>query len=105
MRTLGQLLVILGKTQQLSAGYLTPVGTPSPNALETAIALRNQFDPFTLASNPQPNMTSWSTGPNILLGPARLERTGTLGQTAIYLEDRMGRIDTSHTPQPAYFLA
>lgn len=97
--TLQTLLTILGKDQKLAAGYLTPVGTP-PNALETVIALKQQFNPFTLAQNPLPGMTGMGA-PNILLTPAWVASLAA-GQDAIFLSDVGGRIDASHTPQPAY---
>lgn len=101
--TLQGVLNILGKDQKLAAGYLTPVGTP-PNALETLIALKNQFDPFTLRSNPLPGMTNQVGAPNILLTPARVQSIA-IGQDAIFLADTEGRIDMSHNPQPAYLFA
>lgn len=96
MNTLETLLTILGKDQKLSPGYLTPVGTP-PNALETVKALRQQFDPYTLLQNPLAK-------PVPLLTPAWVGSLAA-GQDAIFLEDSMGRIDTSQTPQPAYYFS
>ena len=104
MGTLDNLLATLGKTQKLSAGYLTPVGTPYPNALETVRALRQQFDPFTLAQNPLGNMTNRVEAPNVLLSPAWVASLAA-GQDAIFIEDVQGRIDTSHTPKAAYVFA
>lgn len=97
---LDNLLTILGKDQHLAPGYLTPVGTP-PNALETVRALRQQFDPRVLPQNPLPGMTNQPGAPNILLTPAWVASLAA-GQDAIFLEDVGGRIDASHTPQPAY---
>lgn len=96
---LDNLLTTLGKDQHLAPGYLTPVGTP-PNALETVKALRQQFDPIVLRSNPLPGMTGMGA-PNILLSPAWIGSLAA-GQDAIFLEDVGGRINTSNTPQPAY---
>lgn len=101
--TLQGLLAILGQTQKLAAGYLTPVGTP-PNALETLVALKNQFDPYTLLNSPLPGMTNQVGAPNVLLTPARVV-TISVGQDAIFLSDTEGRIDLSHNPQPAYLFA
>jgi hypothetical protein len=103
VNTLDTLLQILGRTQKLAAGYLTPVGTggASPNALDTVVALRQQFDPFTLAHNPLPGMTNQVGAPNVLLTPAWVASLAA-GQDAIFLSDIGGRIDASHTPQPAY---
>lgn len=103
MNTLQSLLTILGQNQHLAPGYLTPVGTP-PNALETVRALKQQFDPFTLAQNPLPGMTNQVGAPNILLTPAWVASLAA-GQDAIFLEDVGGRIDASHTPQPAYIFS
>jgi hypothetical protein len=94
MNTLNELLTVLGDTQKLSAGYLTPVGSPNPTALQTLIALRKQFDPWVLLQNPLAKPVS-------LLTPAWVGSLGA-GQDAIFLEDVQGRIDTSHTPKPAY---
>lgn len=102
--TLNELLATLGDTQKLSAGYLTPVGTPNPTALQTLRALRQQFDPWVLAQNPLPNMTGRVGAPNILLSPAWVGSLAA-GVDAIFLEDVMGRLDTSHTPKPAYILS
>lgn len=104
MNNLQQLLTILGKTQKLSAGFLTPVGNPvgtPPNAHDTLRALKQQFDPYVLLQNPLPNMGSRGGGPNPLLTPAWVGSLAA-GQDAIFLEDAMGRINTSNTPQPAY---
>jgi hypothetical protein len=95
--TLNELLAILGDTQKLSAGYLTPVGSPNPTALQTLIALRKQFDPYTLIQNPL-------SRPATLMTPAWVASLAA-GQDAIFLEDVGGRIDTSHTPQPAYIFS
>lgn len=103
MNSLQTLLTILGKDQKLSAGYLTPVGTP-PNALETVRALKQQFDPYVLAQNPLPGMTNQPGAPNVLLAPAWIASLAA-GQDAIFLSDVGGRIDASHTPQPAYIFA
>lgn len=103
MNDLQQLLTILGKDQKLLPGFLTPVGTP-PNALETVRALKQQFDPYTLLQNPLPNMTNRNGGPNPLLAPAWVASLAA-GQDAIFLDDAMGRIDTSRTPQPAYIFS
>jgi hypothetical protein len=94
MGSLQELLITLGNDQKLSAGFLTPVGTPQPTALQTVRALRQQFDPYTLLQNPL-------SIPATLMTPAWV---GSLagGGDAIYLSDVGGRIDTSHTPKPAY---
>jgi hypothetical protein len=94
MGTLQELLVILGNDQKLSAGYLTPVGTPSPTALQTVRALRQQFDPWVLIQNPL-------NVPATLMTPAWVASLAA-GQDAIFLSDVGGRIDASHTPKPAY---
>jgi len=101
MNTLQTLLIILDG-QKLLPGYLSPAGTGT--ALETVIALKNQFDPFTLAQNPLPGMTSWASAPNVLKCPAWVASLAA-GQDAIFLSDVMGRIDASHTPKPAYIFA
>jgi len=101
MGTLQELLISLGKDQKLGAGYLTPVGTPSPNALETCRALRNAFDPFTLVQSPLNGMTNVLT-PNILLSPAYVSNAAG-APSAIFLDGVDGNLDFSHgTKQPAY---
>jgi hypothetical protein len=100
MPNLQNLLVILDG-QKLAAGYLTPAGTGT--ALETAIALKNQFDPYTLAASPLPGMTNVAT-PNVLLSPAWVASLAA-GQDAIFLSDVGGRIDASHTPKPAFLFS
>jgi hypothetical protein len=103
MNSLQEILISLGKDQKLGAGYLTPVGTPAPNALETVRALRQAFDPFTLVQNPLPNMTNVPT-PNILFSPAYVSNAA--GQpSAIFLDGVDGNLDFSHgVKQPAYTL-
>jgi hypothetical protein len=98
MPNLQNLLVILDG-QKLSAGYLSPAGTGT--ALETVIALKNQFDPFTIAGNPLPGMTNQVGAPNILLSPAWVGSLGA-GIDGIFLSDVGGWLDQSHTPKPAY---
>jgi hypothetical protein len=93
MNTLNQLLIILDG-QKLGAGYLTPGG---PTALETVIALRQQFDPFTLLGNP-------ITPPAVLLTPAWVGSLGA-GKDAIFLDGVDGALDLSHNQQPAYVFA
>ena len=89
--TLQQLLVILDG-QKLSAGYLTPAG--SGTALETAIALIQQFDPFTLVQNP-------IARPAPIFTDAWVARFA--GQDAIFLNGADGFLDLSHgAQQPAY---
>ena len=95
MRTLQTLLVILDG-QKLTAGYLTPAG--SGTALETVIALKNQFDPYTLIQNPL-------SRPATLFTPASVRSLGTVGQTGIFLEGVDGNLDLSHAPQPAYIFS
>jgi hypothetical protein len=101
MNTLQDLLVILDG-QHLGAGYLTPVGTApnAPNALETVIALKKGFDPWTLATNPLPGMTNQPGAPNILLSPAWVASLGA-GQDAIFLAGVDGKLDLSKAG-PAY---
>lgn len=105
MNSLQTLLTILGRTQKLAAGYLTPVGTGGapPNAHDTVIALKQQFDPYTLAQNPLPGMTNQVGAPNILLAPAWVASLAA-GQDAIYISGLEGRIDNSH-PGPAYIFS
>jgi hypothetical protein len=79
--------------QKLSAGYLTPSG--SGTALETVIALKQQFDPYTLLSNPIPV-------PALLFTPAWVGSLGA-GKDAIFLDGVDGYLDLSHPgQQPAY---
>lgn len=106
MANLENLLQTLGRTQKLIAGYLTPVGTggAAPNALDTVVALKNQFDYYTYLQNPLPGMTNQVGSPNILLAPAWIASLAA-GQDAVYLSDVGGAIDQSHTPKPAYLLA
>jgi hypothetical protein len=103
MNTLQTLLQLLGRTQQLSPGYLTPVGTGGapPNAWDTVVALKNQFDPFTLAGSPLPGMTNQVGAPNILLSPAWIASLAA-GQDAIFLDDVSGNLNISTSQQPAY---
>ena len=91
MRTLQSLLTILDG-QHLMPGYLTPAG--SGTALETVIALKNQFDPYTLLQNPLPQPTPLFTP--VFIGSLAW------GQDAIFLNDVSGMIDLSHGKQPAY---
>lgn len=106
MPNLQDLLTILGTTQKLAPGYLTPVGTAPnpPNAHDTLRALKQQFDPFTLRSNPLPGMTNQVGAPNVLLSPAWVASLAA-GQDAIFLSDVGGRLNTSNTPQPAYIFS
>lgn len=99
MNTLQDLLVILDG-QQLGAGYLAPAGAGS--ALETVMALKRGFDPWTLAGNPLPGMTNQPGAPNILLSPAWVASLGA-GQDAIFLAGVDGRLDLSHAG-PAYVM-
>lgn len=100
MNTLRQLLIILGQ-QKLLPGYLTPA--PSGTALDTVISLMQQFSYYTLLQNPLPNMTNQVGAPNVLLCPAWV--ASLKGQDAIFLADVEGRMDVSHTPQPAFIFA
>ena len=95
---LQNLLTILDG-QKLTAGYLTPAGTGT--ALETVIALKNQFDPWTLKTNPLPGMTNQVGAPNVLLSPAWVASQA-VGQTAIFLDGVDGNLNLSNTPKPAY---
>ena len=88
MYSLQRLLVTLDG-QKLSPGYLTPQAT----ALQTAIALMQQFDPFTLLQNP-------ITPPALLMTPAWIASLRA-GQDAIYLSGVDGNLDLSHAG-PAY---
>lgn len=99
MNTLQTLLTILGRDQLLSPGYLTPAGSP-PNAADTVRALKQQFDPYTLVSNPLPGMTNQPGAPNVLMAPAWVASLAA-GQDAIFIADVEGRIDNSKG-QPAY---
>jgi hypothetical protein len=94
MGTIQELLATLGDTQKLAPGYLTPVGTPNPTALQTLRALRQQYDPYTLIQNPLGY-------PATLMTPAWVGSLA-LGQDAIFLERVDGAIDFTHTPKPAY---
>jgi hypothetical protein len=93
----------LGGTK-LKAGYLTPAGTGT--ALETVIAMKNQFDPFTLRSNPLPGLNNPPLGPsgqpqpNFLLSPAWIASLRA-GVDAIYLAGVNGQLDGS-PGQPAF---
>ena len=100
MNTLQTLLTILGG-QKLKPGYLTPAG--SGTALETVIALKQQFDPFTLLSNPLPGLTNVPY-PNILLGKAWVGSLAA-GQYAIFLEHVDGNLNLTNTPKPAYIFS
>ena len=92
MRTLQTLLVVLDG-QHLTAGYLTPSGTGT--ALETVIALMQQFDPFTIVGAP-------ITPPALLFTPAWVGSLAA-GKDAIYLEGVDGNLDLTHgAQQPAY---
>lgn len=93
--TLETLLTILDG-QKLTAGYLTPAG--SGTALETVIALRKQFDPYTLLQNPLAR-------PVPLFTPAAVRSLGVVGQTGIFLDGVDGNLDLSKTPQPAYIFS
>jgi hypothetical protein len=105
MNTLQDLLIILDG-QQLSAGYLTPVGTAprAPNAHDTLRALKNQFDPYTLLNAPLPGMTNQPGAPNLLFCPAWVGSLG-VGQDAIFLDGVDGKLDFSHAGQPAYIFS
>lgn len=94
MANLQQLLTSLGNDQKLGAGYLTPVGTPAPTALQTVIALKNQFDPYTLLQTPLAQ-------PVGLLTPAYVYN-GAGMPPGIYLDDVSGNVDLSHAKGPAY---
>jgi len=102
MGTLQELLISLGNDQKLGPGYLTPVGTPAPTALQTVRALRQQFDPYTLLQNPLPGQTNRVEGVNVLLTPAYVSNAA--GQpSAIFLDGVDGNLDFSHgVKQPAY---
>ena len=101
VNTLQTLLVILNG-QKLLPGYLTPAG--SGTALETVIALKKQFDPYTLASNPIPR-------PAALFTPARIAPQVAFGggQEGIFLDDVDGNLNLGPPPPnahiPAYVLA
>jgi hypothetical protein len=86
LNTLQTLLVILDG-QKLAPGYLTPSG--SGTALETVIALRKQFDPFTLLGNP-------ITPPALLLTPAHVASLS--GKDAIYLDGVDGNLNMASGP-------
>ena len=90
MNTLNQLLIILGG-QKLTSGYLTSAGS----AHDTVRALRQQFDPYTLISNPLGY-------PVTLLTPAWV--ASLQGKDAIFLAGVNGQLDLSKNPQPAYTL-
>lgn len=90
MNTLQTLLTILDG-QKLGPGYLTPLG---PTALETVIALKKQYDPYTLVQNPLPF-------PQLLMTPAFVGSLAA-GQDAIFLDDASGNLDLSHGKAPAY---
>jgi hypothetical protein len=101
------LLTILGRTQKLAPGYLTPVGGADgapPNAHDTVVALKQQFSPYILRQNPLPGMTNQVGAPNVLLAPAWIASLAA-GQDAIFISDVEGRIDTSNGAQPAYILS
>lgn len=100
MPNLQNLLVILDG-QKLSAGYLTPAG--GGTALETVIALKKQFDPYTLVSNPLPGMTDVPT-PNVLFSPAWVGSLAA-GQDAIFLDGVDGNLNLSNTPKPAFLFS
>ena len=91
MRRLQTLLAILNG-QHLSPGYLTPAG--SGTALETLIALKNQFDPVTLLGQP-------ISPPALLFTPAWV--ASLKGKDAIYLAGVDGNLDLSKG-QAAYQL-
>jgi hypothetical protein len=101
MNTLQTLLVILDG-QKLLPGYLTPAG--SGTALETVIALKKQFDPYTLLGNPIPP-------PAVLFTPARIapQVSYTGGTEGIFLDDVDGNLKLGPPPpnshMPAYVLA
>lgn len=101
---LDNLLTTLGNDQVLAPGFLTPVGTPRPTALQTVKALRQQFDPYTLLGNPLPGMTNQVGAPNILLSPAWIGSLAA-GQDAIFIEDVGGHLNLGNTPQPAYIFS
>jgi hypothetical protein len=92
LKTLQTLLTILDG-QKLGAGYLTPAGNGT--ALETVIALKKQFDPYTLIQNPLAR-------PATLFTPAWVGSLGA-GKDAIFLAGVDGALDLSHpSQQPAY---
>jgi hypothetical protein len=86
LNTLQNLLVILDG-QKLAPGYLTPSG--SGTALETVIALKKQFDPFTLLGNP-------ITPPAVLMTPAFVSSLE--GKDAIYLNGVDGNLNMAAGP-------
>lgn len=100
MPNLQNLLTILDG-QKLVAGYLTPAG--SGTALETVIAMKQQFDPYTLLQNPLPRMTNVAQ-PNFLLSPAWVSSLAA-GQDAIYLDGVDGNLDFSQNKQPAFIFS
>jgi hypothetical protein len=98
MGTLQELLITLGNDQNLAPGYLTPTGTPTPTALQTVRALRQQYDPFTLIQNPL-------NFPATLMTPAFVGSLAA-GQDAIFLDGPDGNLDLSHSgKQPAYIFS
>jgi len=102
MPNLQHLLTILGGTK-LQAGYLTPAG--SGTAHETVIAMKQQFDPIVLRSNPLPGMNNppivaGRPQPNLLFSPAFIASLEA-GKDAIYLSGVDGRMDLTQG-QPAF---
>jgi hypothetical protein len=96
MACLQELLISLGNDQKLGAGYLTPVGTPTPTALQTVRALRQAFDPFTLVQSPLPGMTNVPT-PNVLLSPAYVSNAAG-APAGIYLDGVDGNLNKAQGP-------
>jgi hypothetical protein len=102
MPNLQNLLVILDG-QKLSAGYLQPA--PSGTAHDTLIALKQQFDPITLRTNPLPGMNNPPVVngrplANLLFSPAWVSNRA--GVDAIYLDGVDGGLDLSQR-QPAFY--
>jgi hypothetical protein len=91
LNTLETLLVILDG-QKLLPGYLTPLGDGT--ALGTVRALRQQFDPFTLLSNPLAK-------PAVMFTPAYV--SSDQGRDAIYLDGVDGNL--AMAAGPAYVFA
>jgi hypothetical protein len=100
---LQNLLVILDG-QKLSPGYLQPA--PSGTAHDTLIALKQQFDPIQLRTNPLPGMNNppivnGRPLANLLFSPAWIGSLA-VGQDAIFLDGVDGGLDLSQQRQPAY---
>lgn len=107
MPNLQNLLVILGPTQKLNSGYLSvPATGPAGGgtARDVLEALKQQFDPYTLRSNPLPGMTNQVGAPNVLLTPAWVGSLAA-GQDAIFLDGVDGNLNLGNTPRPAYLFS